>query len=112
MTSTSDQLFNSALSIEGFTLLRMSELKQQLEMRLPDDAFTYEEIKAVVELPAGPGAGSGSLARRAAVRPSPTLRKKVQNTLLQSARFMPRVWARHFPSVIYGIGIATSFYPR
>ena len=33
----------------------MSELKQQLEMRLPDDAFTYEELKAVVGLLAGPG---------------------------------------------------------
>jgi hypothetical protein len=43
------------LSDQGFTLLRMSELKQQLEMRLPDDAFTYEELKAVVGLLAGPG---------------------------------------------------------
>ena len=43
------------LSDEGFTLLRMSELKQQLEMRLPDDPFTYEELKAVVGLLAGPG---------------------------------------------------------
>lgn len=33
--------------------LRMSELKQQLEMRLPDDPFTYEELKAVVGLLAG-----------------------------------------------------------
>ena len=33
----------------------MSELKQQLEMRLPDDPFTYEELKAVVGLLAGPG---------------------------------------------------------
>ena len=43
------------LSDEGFTLLRMSELKQQLEMRLSDDAFTYEELEAVVVLLAGPG---------------------------------------------------------
>ena len=43
------------LSDEGFTLLRMSELKQQLEMRLPDDPFTYEELEAVVGLLAGPG---------------------------------------------------------
>ena len=40
---------------EGFTLLRLSELKQILEMRLPDDPFTYEELKAVVGLFAGPG---------------------------------------------------------
>lgn len=40
---------------EGFTLLRISELKQQLEMRLPDDAFTYDELEAVVGLLAGPG---------------------------------------------------------
>jgi len=33
----------------------MSELKQQLEMRLPDDPFTYEKLKAVVWLLAGPG---------------------------------------------------------
>jgi len=33
----------------------MSELKQQLEMRLPDDPFTYEELQAVVGLLAGPG---------------------------------------------------------
>ena len=43
------------LGDEGFTLLRMSELKQQLEMRLPDDPFTYEELQAVVGLLAGPG---------------------------------------------------------
>ena len=36
-------------------MVRMSELKQQLEMRLPDDPFTYEERKAVVGLLAGPG---------------------------------------------------------
>lgn len=43
------------LSDEGFTLLRMSELKQQFEMRRHDDPFTYEELEAVVGLLAGPG---------------------------------------------------------
>lgn len=33
----------------------MSELRQQFEMRLPDEAFTHEELKAVVGLLAGPG---------------------------------------------------------
>ena len=33
----------------------MSELKHHLEIRLPDDAFTCAELKAVVELLAGPG---------------------------------------------------------
>jgi hypothetical protein len=33
----------------------MSEQKQQLKMRLPDDPFTYEELKAVVGPLAGPG---------------------------------------------------------
>ena len=36
-------------------MLRMSELKHKLEMRLPDDAFTYAELKAVDGLLAGPG---------------------------------------------------------
>lgn len=40
------------LSDEGFTLLRMSELKQQLEMRLPDAPYTYEELKVLVGLSA------------------------------------------------------------
>jgi hypothetical protein len=35
-------------------LLRLSEQKQQLKMRLPDDPFTYEELKAVVGPLAGP----------------------------------------------------------
>lgn len=43
------------VSDEGFTLLRMSELKQQFEMRLPAAPFTYEEFQAVVGLLAGPG---------------------------------------------------------
>ncbi|MBC8357102.1 MAG: hypothetical protein H8E66_34455 [Planctomycetes bacterium] len=32
-----------------------SVLKQQLEMRLSDDPFSYEELQAVVGLLAGPG---------------------------------------------------------
>lgn len=39
----------------GLTLLRMGELKQQLEMRLPDEPFTVEELRTVVGLLAGPG---------------------------------------------------------
>ena len=61
MTSASPRIFKLLkeeiirVSDEGFTLLRVSERKQQLEMRLPDDAFTYEEFKAVVGLLAAPG---------------------------------------------------------
>src|SRR5438128_10069970 len=33
----------------------MGELKQQLEMRLPTDVFTLEQLRAVVGLLAGPG---------------------------------------------------------
>lgn len=40
---------------EGRVLLRMAELKQQLEMRLPDETFTIEELRAVVRLLVGPG---------------------------------------------------------
>jgi WD40 repeat protein/DNA-directed RNA polymerase subunit RPC12/RpoP len=40
---------------EGKVLLRMAELKQQLELRLPDEPFTIEELRAVVGLLAGPG---------------------------------------------------------
>ena len=40
---------------EGQVLLRMAELKQRLELRLPDEAFTIEELRAVVGLLAGPG---------------------------------------------------------
>ncbi len=43
------------LKDEGKTLLRMGELKQQLEMRLPGEAFTLEQLRAVVGLLAGPG---------------------------------------------------------
>jgi hypothetical protein len=43
------------LKEEGRVLLRMGELKQQLEMRLPGEAFTIEELRAVVGLLAGPG---------------------------------------------------------
>jgi DNA-directed RNA polymerase subunit RPC12/RpoP len=40
---------------EGKALLRMSELKQQVEMRLPEESFTMEELRSVVGLLAGPG---------------------------------------------------------
>jgi small GTP-binding protein len=40
---------------QGRTLLRMSELKQQLEMRLPGERFEAEELRAVVGLLAGSG---------------------------------------------------------
>ncbi|MGI9107720.1 MAG: TIR domain-containing protein [Pyrinomonadaceae bacterium] len=43
------------LKDEGKALLRMGELKQQLEMRLPGEAFTLEELRAVVGLLTGPG---------------------------------------------------------
>lgn len=43
------------LKDEGKVLLRMGELKQQLEMRLPGEAFTLEQLRAVVGLLAGPG---------------------------------------------------------
>jgi small GTP-binding protein len=41
---------------EGAVLLRLSELKQQLEMRLSDNSFSVEELRAVIGLLAGPGA--------------------------------------------------------
>ncbi|MHC4119674.1 MAG: TIR domain-containing protein [Planctomycetota bacterium] len=40
---------------EGTVLLRMIELKQQLQMRLPDESFTIDELRSVVGLLAGPG---------------------------------------------------------
>jgi small GTP-binding protein len=40
---------------EGTVLLRMIELKQQLEMRLSGVSFTLDELRAVVGLLAGPG---------------------------------------------------------
>jgi small GTP-binding protein len=43
------------LKDEGKTLLRMSELKQQLELRLQEDSFSLDQIRAVVGLLAGPG---------------------------------------------------------
>jgi small GTP-binding protein len=43
------------LKDEGKVLLRVGELKQQLEMRLPGEAFTSEQLRAVVGLLAGPG---------------------------------------------------------
>lgn len=43
------------LKDEGKVLLRMVELKQQLEMRLPRETFTVEQLRAVVGLLAGPG---------------------------------------------------------
>jgi small GTP-binding protein len=44
-----------ALKDEGKILLRVSELKQQLEVRLPDRRFTFEDLKGVIGLLAGPG---------------------------------------------------------
>ena len=44
-----------SLRIEGVILLRISELKQQLEMRLFEEVFTIDELRAVVGLLAGPG---------------------------------------------------------
>jgi small GTP-binding protein len=43
------------LKDEGKALLRMGELKQQLEMRLPGETFTLEQLRAVVGLLASPG---------------------------------------------------------
>lgn len=43
------------LKDEGKVLLRMSELKQHLEVRLPGEAFSLEQLKAVIGLLAGPG---------------------------------------------------------
>jgi small GTP-binding protein len=40
---------------EGRALLRIAELKQQLEIRLPEVQFSLEELRAVVGLLAGPG---------------------------------------------------------
>jgi len=48
------------VSDEGITLLRMSELKQQIEMRLPDKALAYKDLKAVAGLLAGPGMSRSS----------------------------------------------------
>ncbi len=43
------------LKDEGKALLRVGELKQQLEMRLANETFTLEQLRAVVGLLAGPG---------------------------------------------------------
>jgi small GTP-binding protein len=43
------------LKDEGKVLLRVGELKQQLEMRLTGETFTTEQLRAVVGLLAGPG---------------------------------------------------------
>ena len=43
------------LKDEGKVLLRVAELKQQLEMHLPDELFEIEELRAVVGLLAGSG---------------------------------------------------------
>jgi small GTP-binding protein len=48
-----DEIVN--LRDEGQVLLRISELRQQLEMRLPGETFTLEQLSAVVGLLAGPG---------------------------------------------------------
>jgi small GTP-binding protein len=43
------------LKDEGKILLRLSELKQNLEMRLPTERFSFDELKTVVGLLAGSG---------------------------------------------------------
>ncbi len=43
------------LKDEGNVLLRISELKQQLEMRLPEETFSTAQLRAVVGLLVGPG---------------------------------------------------------
>src|SRR5207237_2783837 len=43
------------LKDEGKVLLRMAELKQQLDMRLPKERFSLDELRAVGGLLAGPG---------------------------------------------------------
>jgi WD40 repeat protein len=43
------------LKDEGKMLFRVAELKQQLEMRLPQEPFSLDELRAVVRLLAGPG---------------------------------------------------------
>jgi small GTP-binding protein len=43
------------LKDEGKVLLRTGELKQQLEMRLPGEPFSLEQLRAVIGLLAGPG---------------------------------------------------------
>jgi small GTP-binding protein len=44
-----------ALRDAGIILLRLSELKQQIEIRLPDEKFSIEQLRAVIGLLAGPG---------------------------------------------------------
>jgi hypothetical protein len=48
------RLIHQLFMDESKALLRMGELKQQLEMRLPGEAFTLEQLRAVVGLLAGP----------------------------------------------------------
>src|SRR5262249_20140424 len=43
------------LKDEGKVLLRIVELKQQLDMHLPGEQFSLDELRAVVGLLAGPG---------------------------------------------------------
>ena len=43
------------LKDEGTVLLRLVELKQRLELRLPGESFTIDELTAVIGLLAGPG---------------------------------------------------------
>lgn len=44
-----------AVRDSGVTILRMSELKQQIELRLPNEQFSIEQLRAVTGLLAGPG---------------------------------------------------------
>ncbi len=48
-----DEIFT--MRDEGVALLRMGELKQRLELRLPDESFSPGDVRAVVGLLAGPG---------------------------------------------------------
>jgi small GTP-binding protein len=43
------------LKDEGKVLLRQAELRQQLELRLPEENFKLEQLRAVIGLLAGPG---------------------------------------------------------
>jgi len=44
-----------SLKDEGRVLMRLAEIKQQLEMRLPEEIFTIDELRAVIGLLASPG---------------------------------------------------------
>jgi small GTP-binding protein len=56
-TQTFKKLKDEILGLrdENVSILRMSELKQRLEFRMPAESFTIDELRAVVGLLAGPG---------------------------------------------------------